>query len=81
MNTDTIWYGPHACAVCGVIIVKMAIEQGGQELEPPEALLRVFHRGSESSNQELVYPMTWAPHTHRENHGPQATTSPAEPAI
>lgn len=60
------WYGPHACGVCGVTIVKAATEQGGAELEPPESLMRVFRRGSETGNVDLVYPQTWTPHVHHE---------------
>ncbi len=66
LNVDaTTWYGPHACAVCGVEIVKASREQGGAEFEPPERLMRVFQRGSESSNPDLVYPMVWKPHVHK----------------
>lgn len=61
---EVIWYGPHSCSVCGVIIVKAAMESGGEELEPPARLLRVFNRGSESGDPDLVYPTTWKPHVH-----------------
>jgi hypothetical protein len=33
---ESTFYGPHACAVCGVEIVKKAIEQGGEEYELAE---------------------------------------------
>jgi hypothetical protein len=59
-----IWYGPHACQVCGATIIKAARENGGAELEPPDRLMRIFHRGSESSNPDVTYPMVWKPHVH-----------------
>lgn len=62
---DMAWYGPHPCEVCGVTIVKAAREAGGAELEPPNALMRVYQRGAESGNPDLVYPMAWTQHVHR----------------
>lgn len=66
---NATWYGPHACAVCGVTIVKAAREQGGAEYEPPDQLMRVFARGAENGNPDLVYPMAWKPHVHRPHPG------------
>ena len=57
-----VFYGPHECSVCGETIVKGAIEDGGQALNPPELLLRIYRRGSEAGNVDVTYPMTWAPH-------------------
>jgi hypothetical protein len=74
MSSEINWYGPHACSVCGVTIVKAAREQGGQELEPPERLMRVFHRGSEVGNPDLVYPSIWIPHVHRKGGPGEANT-------
>lgn len=68
--TETIvWYGPHACEVCGVVIVKAAIEQGGEELEPPNILMRVFRMGAESGNPDIVYPLAWKKHVHGGSRG------------
>lgn len=58
-----VYYGPHACERCGRMIVKAAIEAGGQAFDPPPALLRVFRRGSEAGNVDVCYPATWRPHT------------------
>lgn len=81
-NNDVIWYGPHACAVCGVEIVKAAREQGGQELEPPELLMRIYRRGAENGNPDLVYPMAWTTHVHRTTDGPRCpNASGAAPEI
>lgn len=70
------WYGPHQCAECGVMIVKAARESGAAEFEPPDVLMRVFLRGAESGNPEVVYPITWTPHVHRVN---GSAASPAPP--
>lgn len=59
-----VWYGPHACEVCGVTIVKAAREDGGAEFEPPGRLMAIFHRGALSHDPDVVYPMTWTPHRH-----------------
>jgi hypothetical protein len=64
-NPNVVWYGPHGCSVCGVTIVKAAIESGGAEFEPPARLLRIFNRGAEAGDPEFVYPMEWTPHVHR----------------
>lgn len=65
---EIVWYGPFACDVCGVTIVKAANKQGGAELEAPERLMRVFHRGSEAGDVQVVYPMTWKSHVHDMNY-------------
>ena len=65
MEDVKVWYGPHACSVCGSTIVKAAREEGGMELDPPERLLRVYQRGAESGDVEVVYPAEWRPHVHR----------------
>lgn len=65
LNDPTVtWYGPHACGVCGVTIVKAANERGGAEFEPPALLMQIYQRGSESNKPDLVYPMSWKPHQH-----------------
>lgn len=77
--TTQIWYGPHACSVCGVMIVKASREDGGAEYEPPARLLRIYQRGSESGSPDLVYPMTWRPHEHdlaRATGMPRASNTP-----
>lgn len=61
---ENVWYGPHNCEVCGVTIVKASREQGGSEFEPPARLMRVYRRGSESDDVDVVYPMVWKPHVH-----------------
>lgn len=63
-ENNSVWYGPHECNVCGVTIVKAALEDGGAEFEPPERLIRVYRRGSEAFDVNLVYPMTWKAHEH-----------------
>ena len=56
MNIATIWYGPHACEVCGVVIVKAAREHGGAEFNYPVGL--------------TIYPNhAWAPHVHLKPRG------------
>lgn len=75
-----VWYGPHACSDCGVLIIKAAHDQGGEELEPPARLLRVFHRGSEAGDPDLVYPHAWAPHVHLAADDPRRPPSPAPSA-
>lgn len=77
MAENTVWYGPHACAVCGVTIVKAAREQGGAEFEAPARLMRAFQRGSEAGDPELVYPMTWKPHVHAMTNAPAPTKEPS----
>ncbi len=68
MSDETVvWYGPHACEVCGVTIVKAARESGGAEFEPPARLMRVFNRGAEAGDVDTVYPAVWMPHVHRES--------------
>ena len=64
--TDDVktWYGPHACSVCGEMIIKAAVDEGGAELDVPERLMRIYQRGAESGNVDLVYPMVWRPHVH-----------------
>jgi hypothetical protein len=50
-SDDIVYYGPHACGVCGVMIVKAAREQGGAEYDAPSG---------------PIYPNTrWRPHVHR----------------
>ncbi len=70
-DEQIVWYGPHACSVCGVVIVKAAAESGGEELEPPARLMRVYQRGSESGDVDLVYPATWKPHVHVQTNTPR----------
>lgn len=77
---EIVWYGPHACSVCGVTIVKAAAESGGEELEPPKRLMRAFHRGSESGDPDLVYPATWKPHVHNPDSSALNPTPSASPA-
>lgn len=74
-----ISYGPHACEVCGITIIKAAREQGGEELEPPARLMEIYVRGSMNSNPHVVYPMTWTPHMHREPFLPPAEARPPAP--
>ncbi len=71
-ETETVWYGPHACEVCGAEIVKAAIEDGGAMFDVPERLKRIYHRGSESGDVDVCYPMTWPPHVHKTERGPSA---------
>lgn len=61
---NSVWYGPHECAVCGITIVKQAVEAGGAEYEPPDALMRVYRRGAECGNVDVVYPAIWKAHVH-----------------
>lgn len=68
MNEEIVWYGPHECGVCGVIIIKAALDQGGEEFEPPPILKRVFDRGSECGNPNIAYPMIWKHHVHDLNY-------------
>ena len=50
-DPDIIFYGPHACEDCGVMIAKASREQGGEAFDYPEG---------------PIYPNTpWAPHVHR----------------
>lgn len=70
MSDDTIWYGPHACDLCGETVVRADLHGGGQRFDVPELLLHIYRRGSESGNVEITYPMTWQPHVCRENAGP-----------
>jgi hypothetical protein len=63
-TNDVIYYGPHACSVCGETIVKASAEHGGAEFDPPAALMRIYQRGAESGNVDIVYPQTWKPHVH-----------------
>lgn len=65
------WYGPHACAECGEIIIRANFEKGGAMFDPPERLLRIYQRGSESGTPDVVYPMVWRPHVHGENRPPR----------
>lgn len=45
---DRVFYGPHNCSGCDNLIVKAAVEQGGQEFDAPEG---------------PIYPNTqWTPH-------------------
>lgn len=47
-KADLIYYGPHPCEKCGLSIVKVSAEQGGQELDVPSG---------------IVYPNSmWRPH-------------------
>ena len=57
-----IYYGPHACEICGQTIVKQAREEGGASFDPPPLLMRIFYRGSEAGNPDVAYPMVWTPH-------------------
>ena len=84
MESVRTWYGPHACEVCGVTIIKAAREDGGAEFEPPERLMRVYRRGSESADVDLVYPMTWKPHVHdmeAAKNWPAPTSADAPPSL
>lgn len=63
-QNDVVWYGPHACSVCGETIVRAAQESGGQELDVPAHLLRVYQRGSEALNVDVAYPAVWRAHVH-----------------
>ena len=76
------WYGPHDCAVCGVTIIKAAMGEGGAEFEPPAQLMKIFARGAESGNPDVVYPMKWRPHVHLPEGGriPAPTIPVAPPA-
>ena len=59
---ETVFYGPHACDECGAEIVRAELARGGQKYDIPAHLARVFHRGAESGNVDVVYPTVWAPH-------------------
>lgn len=72
---EVVWYGPHACAICGETIVKAARESGGAEFDPPKHLMRVFQRGSESCVPEIVYPAIWTPHVHNPD------SHPSDPSV
>lgn len=76
-ENKSIWYGPHACSVCGVTIVKAAREDGGAEYEPPARLLEIYRRGAQNGDVDLVYPMTWTPHVHIAAQTP-ATSEPSD---
>lgn len=66
MNIATIWYGPHACEVCGVSIIKAAREHGGAEFNYPVGL--------------TIYPNhAWAPHVHLKLYQHQAVAPSVEP--
>lgn len=44
-----IYYGPHACDVCGELICRVSLEQGGDKFDYPEG---------------PIYPNTvWQPHS------------------
>lgn len=66
-DPKVVWYGPHACEVCGATVIRAASEHGGERFDVPERLMRVYLRGSEAADPALVYPQQWVPHVHREN--------------
>lgn len=36
MNDDRTFYGPHACAICGMMIVRASHQQGGEAFDQPD---------------------------------------------
>lgn len=56
LDPRIVWYGPHACGICGQLIIKAARAQGGAEYNAPSGPVYPNTRYERHVHQQGYYP-------------------------